>query len=68
MMGVASFDDQIASGKAKLDGDRQVFDDLKGMLINFELGFEIMPGTGAADLSPQLNPFAQEPLADTSGG
>jgi len=68
MMGAISFDDQIASGKAKVEGDRQVYEDLKSMLVSFELGFEIMPGTGAADLSPERGVFEQEPIADTSGG
>lgn len=68
MMGAVSFDDQIAAGKVKLDGDSQVYQDLKSMLVQFDLGFELLPGTGAKDLSPARNPFAQEPLADTTGG
>jgi hypothetical protein len=38
------------------------------MLVHFDLGFEIMPGTGAKDLTPEENPFEQEQPADTSGG
>ncbi len=38
------------------------------LLVHFELGFEIMPGTGPGHLSPDLDPFAQEPLGDTAGG
>lgn len=68
MMGAVPFDNQIEAGKATLEGDRTVYEDLKSMLVNFELGFEIMPGTGAADLSPDRNAFEQEPLGDTSGG
>jgi alkyl sulfatase BDS1-like metallo-beta-lactamase superfamily hydrolase len=68
MMGAVSFDEQIAVGKAKLDGDRAVYEDLKGMLIHFDLGFEMMPGTGAADLSPEMGDFEQEPLGRTDGG
>ncbi len=62
MMGVVSFDDQIASGKARLDGDRGVYETLKTLLVQFDIGFEMMPGTGAKDLTPQLNVFGQEPL------
>jgi alkyl sulfatase BDS1-like metallo-beta-lactamase superfamily hydrolase len=63
MMGAVSFDDQITSGKAKLVGDRSAFDKLKPMLVQFDMGFEILPGTGAKDLTPKINTFAQEPPA-----
>lgn len=68
MMGAATFDEQIDAGKATLQGNRQVYEDLKGMLVQFELGFEILPGTGAADLTPEMGSFEQLPPADTSGG
>ncbi|MDC9729065.1 MAG: alkyl sulfatase dimerization domain-containing protein [Methyloprofundus sp.] len=68
MMGVISFDEQIKSGKAKLKGDRKVFDQLKTMLVHFDLGFEMMPGTGAKDLTPEQKAFEQEAPTDTSGG
>lgn len=68
MMGAVSFDYQINSGKAKLEGNREPYDQLKTMLVHFELGFEIMPGTGAQDLNPAEKPLHQEQPADTSGG
>ena len=68
MMGAVSFDEQIKSGKAKLKGDKKPYDELKSMLVHFDLGFEILPGTGAKDLTPEENPFKQEELGDTSGG
>jgi len=68
MMGVVAFDRQIETGKATLEGDREVYEKLKGMLIHFDLGFEIMPGTGAKDLTPAQKPFEQEEPGDTSGG
>ena len=68
MMGAVSFDDQIKSGKAKLQGKRKPYEQLKAMLVHFDLGFEIMPGTGAKDLTPEQAPFEQEQPADTSGG
>ncbi len=63
MMGAVSFDDQIKSGKAKLVGDRKPYDQLKTMLVQFDMGFEILPGTGAKDLTPKNKPFAHEPPA-----
>jgi alkyl sulfatase BDS1-like metallo-beta-lactamase superfamily hydrolase len=68
MMGAANFDDQIAAGKAKLDGNKDVYEQLKSTLVQFELGFELMPGTGDASLSPKRTPFQQDEPADTSGG
>lgn len=63
MMGEVSFDEQIKSGKAKLVGDRKPYEQLKGMLVQFDLGFEILPGTGTQDLTPHKDAFAQEPPA-----
>jgi len=68
MMGAVTFDQQIESGKAKLEGNREPYEQLKGMLVQFDLGFEIMPGTGAADLTPDKKPFEADAPADTSGG
>jgi alkyl sulfatase BDS1-like metallo-beta-lactamase superfamily hydrolase len=68
MMGAVSFDEQIAAGKAKLKGNRQVYEQLKTMLVHFDLGFEIMPGTGAKDLTPAQKTFEQEELGWTDGG
>jgi alkyl sulfatase BDS1-like metallo-beta-lactamase superfamily hydrolase len=68
MMGAKSFDEQIASGKATLKGKREPYDALKTMLVHFDLGFEIMPGTGAADLTPEKKTFEQEDLGRTDGG
>ena len=68
MMGAVSFDDQIESGRAKLEGEREPYDRLKTMLVHFDLGFEIMPGTGAKDLTPEQQDFQQEDLGRTDGG
>ncbi len=68
MMGAASLDDQIAAGKVALAGEAGIIDELKSMLVQFDLGFEILPGTGAQDLTPDANAFAQPEPADTSGG
>lgn len=62
MMGEITLDDQIKAGKATLTGDRKPYEQLKSALIHFEMGFEIMPGTGGADLSPDMNAFEQEPI------
>ena len=61
MMGAVSFDEQIETGKARLVGDRKPYEQLKTMLVQFDLGFEILPGTGQKDLTPEKDAFAQEP-------
>ena len=63
MMGAAKFDDQIKSGKAKLDGNKKVYDQLKTTLVQFELGFEIMPGTKKAEAKSDMSTFEQMPPA-----
>jgi alkyl sulfatase BDS1-like metallo-beta-lactamase superfamily hydrolase len=68
MMGAVSFDEQISAAKARLEGNRQVYEQLKTMLVHFDLGFEIMPGTGARDLTPSQTTFEQEDLGRTDGG
>ncbi|MGB5622564.1 MAG: alkyl sulfatase dimerization domain-containing protein [Gammaproteobacteria bacterium] len=63
MMGAVTFDDQIDAGKASLEGNREVYEQLKSTLTQFELGFEMMPGTGGVDGDDEeLAPFQQEPL------
>ena len=68
MSGAVSFDDQIKSGKAKLVGDRAPYEQLKTLLVQFDVGFEMMPGTGGADLTPEKKTFEQDAPARTDGG
>jgi len=63
MMGMATLDDQIKSGKAQLTGNRQPFDALRGMLVQFNMGFQILPGTGGTSLTA---PAAGDPLEQES--
>ena len=67
MMGAAPLMEQVADGRAVLEGDGTILQTLASLLVHFELGFPIMPGTGGAELSPPQDAFAQEPLADTAG-
>jgi len=57
MMGVSSFDDLIKAGKAKFDGDRKPFDQLRGLLVSFSPNFEILPGTAPQATANKLQPF-----------
>jgi len=55
-------------GKAKLKGDSKPYEFLKTLLVHFDVGFEIMPGTGAKDLTPEQKPFEAEEPASSAGG
>jgi alkyl sulfatase BDS1-like metallo-beta-lactamase superfamily hydrolase len=57
MMGQASFDDLIKAGKAKFDGNRAGFDQLRAILVPFTPDFEILPGTAPKTLSEKPKPF-----------
>jgi alkyl sulfatase BDS1-like metallo-beta-lactamase superfamily hydrolase len=69
MGGKATFDDLIAAGKAKFEGDRKPFDQLKGILVQFTPDFELLPGTKPVKPSEPLNdPFEQAEPANSAGG
>ena len=62
MMGVKSLAAQIDDGTAKIEGNREVLSQLASTLVDFELGFEILPGTkGPAQPKVATNgPFEQD--------
>jgi alkyl sulfatase BDS1-like metallo-beta-lactamase superfamily hydrolase len=70
MGGKATFDDLIAAGKAKFEGDRKPFDQLKTILVQFTPDFEIMPGTKPVKQAapPARDPFEQEEPGNSAGG
>lgn len=47
MMGSKTFEGLLQSGEAKFEGNLQILAELKGMLDEFDLRFEIMPGSVA---------------------
>ncbi|MCF1428772.1 MAG: MBL fold metallo-hydrolase [Shewanella sp.] len=51
MMGLASFKDQVNSGKAKVTGNAKLLDELMTMMVQFNMGFELLPGTGGSTLT-----------------
>ena len=59
MMGAGTFDDLIKGGKAKFEGDRKPYEQLKSILVVFTPNFEILPGTAAAS---GATPPAQDPF------
>ena len=64
MMGQSSFDDLIAAGKARFEGDRTGFDRLRATLVPFTPDFEILPGTAAKVPTTPPKPFEVRDLVD----
>lgn len=61
MMGVKSLDDMISDGPAKAEGDLSVIEKLKSTLINFDMRFEILPGSiSPSNQQYNRNPFQQD--------
>lgn len=58
MMGVSSLEDLIKGGQAKVEGNLEVLGQLKGLLDSFEIGFEILPGTKTAKVTPEEEDFS----------
>jgi alkyl sulfatase BDS1-like metallo-beta-lactamase superfamily hydrolase len=57
MMGASSFDDLIKAGKAKFEGDRKPFDQLRSLMVVFHPNFEMLPGTAPKAPTAGPKPF-----------
>ena len=68
MTGERRLTEMLADGTAQSEGNAEIVAQLASTLDQFDLGFELMPGTGAQDLTPPANDFAQPGLANSSGG
>jgi alkyl sulfatase BDS1-like metallo-beta-lactamase superfamily hydrolase len=64
MMGVKSFTAQIEDGTAQTEGDLGVLGQLASTMVDFELLFEILPGTKEVSTAADLNDFE---VGDISG-
>jgi len=71
MGGKTTFDELLADGKARFDGDRKPFDQLRSVITQFDPLFELVPGTAvpANEVAPApKDPFEALEPANTSGG
>ncbi len=68
MMGLASFDDLIKDGKAKFEGDRSGFDQLRSTIVAFTPDFEILPGTAPKQKADAPKPFEVRDLVNPMVG
>ena len=64
MMGAKSFAASIEDGTAQAEGNVDVLGQLAAMLVTFEIGFEILPGTAGPVGEVDLNPYE---VAEDSG-
>jgi len=61
MMGVKTLDKMIEDGTAKTKGNVEIINQLKSVMIHFELRFEMLPGTvPVGEQQFNRNPFQQE--------
>jgi alkyl sulfatase BDS1-like metallo-beta-lactamase superfamily hydrolase len=70
MGGKATFEELEAAGKARLEGDRAPFDQLRSMLEVFTPDFEVLPGTKGRETTHlhHKDPLEAPAAGDTSGG
>ncbi|MGB8332051.1 MAG: alkyl sulfatase dimerization domain-containing protein, partial [Polyangiales bacterium] len=62
MMGKKTLMAQIADGTATVRGDTGVLEKLGSTLVNFEMGFEILPGTKGHAEVEDLDPYEVGPI------
>lgn len=65
MMGLKTFDDLIKEGKAKFEGNRTGFDQMKQILVPFTPDFEVLPGTASKSDKSDPKPFEMRYLLET---
>ena len=70
MGGQATFEKLLSEGKAKFEGDRKAFEQLRSTMTTFTPDFELMPGTKAKKAppaKPSKDPFEAPPIANSDG-
>ena len=63
MMGVKTLDAQIADGKARVEGNPEVLDELASMFVAFTPDFEMLPGTAAPDAASKAGGYEVGPVS-----
>ena len=64
MMGVKPFIAQLEDGTASYEGDLGVLQKLGSTMVDFDLFFEVLPGTKGPSTAPDVNDFEVGPLSD----
>ncbi len=66
MMGAKKFTDQIKDGTAKVKGDTKILGQLGAMMVDFELDFEVLPGTKGKPEKTDQNDFEASAAANVA--
>ena len=68
--GLTTFPALVSEGKAQLEGNLAIFEQLRSLLVEFTPDFQIMPGTRPEKpaIVSQKDAFEQPQPADTAGG
>ena len=64
MMGVKSLTAQIEDGTAQTKGDLSLLEQLASTMVEFDLLFEILPGTKGPSTAPVVNDFEVGPIVE----
>ena len=67
MMGIKTMDELIADNLVKTQGDVAVIKKLESILTQFEIGFEVLPGTVEKMEKLKRKPLQQDPPASSAG-
>jgi alkyl sulfatase BDS1-like metallo-beta-lactamase superfamily hydrolase len=67
MAGTKSLEAQVVAGKATLKGDAGVLKTLGAAMVDFDMGFEILPGTKTPATAKKKNPFEAGPVPASGG-
>lgn len=57
MAGQKTFMASIKDGTAKAEGNVGILEEIAGTLINFEITFEVLPGTPNRAVASEQNPY-----------
>jgi alkyl sulfatase BDS1-like metallo-beta-lactamase superfamily hydrolase len=57
MAGQKTFRASIDDGTAKAEGNVDILQEIAGTLVNFEIGFEVLPGTASRSSGAKQNPY-----------
>ena len=61
MIGAKTLEGQIADGAAKIQGGASILKQLASTMVDFDLRFEIMPGTKAKGVVAKEDPYEADP-------
>jgi alkyl sulfatase BDS1-like metallo-beta-lactamase superfamily hydrolase len=57
MAGRKTFMASIEDGTAAAEGNTDILEEIAGTLVNFEIGFEVLPGTASQPTASEQNPY-----------